>query len=31
MAKAKAKLPKRQKRNGYVEPNHPYRFVPQQF
>ncbi|HMN26507.1 MAG TPA: polyphosphate kinase 2 [Caldilineaceae bacterium] len=27
----KVKLPKREKPNGYVEPNYPYRFVPEKY
>jgi polyphosphate kinase 2 len=27
----KLKMPKRQKRKGYVEPDHPYRWVPQKY
>jgi len=26
--RAKVKLPKRESANGYVDPNHPYRFIP---
>jgi polyphosphate kinase len=29
--RAKVKLPKRQSANGYVDPNHPYRFIPQRY
>lgn len=31
MPSEKVKLPKRQKARGYVEPDHPYRFVPERF
>ncbi|MNT58793.1 Polyphosphate kinase 2 [compost metagenome] len=31
MPHEKIKLPKRQKPKGYVEPDHPFRYVPEKF
>jgi polyphosphate kinase 2 len=31
LPREKVKFPKRQKRNGYKEPNYPYKFIPESF